>query len=67
MRLARQHAYISNARDDFLYKLSKAIIDENQVMVVEDIHVKGLLQSKLINSVADSGWSKFLTYFKYKT
>jgi len=29
LRLARQHAYITIVRNDFLHKLSKAIIDEN--------------------------------------
>ena len=66
LRLARQHAYIANARNDFLHKLSKAIIDENQVVVVEDINVKGLLKTRLAKSVSDSGWTKFLSYLKYK-
>jgi len=65
-RLAKQHTYISNARNNFLHKLSKAIIDENQVMVVEDINVKGLLKTRLAKSISDSGWAKFLTYLKYK-
>ena len=67
LRLARQYAYISNARSDFLHKLSKAIIDENQIVMVEDINMKGVLKSRLAKSVADSGWSKFLKYLKYKS
>ncbi|RMG04516.1 MAG: transposase [Acidobacteria bacterium] len=66
LRLAKQHAYITNARNDFLHKLSKAIIDENQVVVVEDINVKGLLRSGLAKSISDSGWSKFISFLKYK-
>jgi putative transposase len=66
LRLARQHAYVANARNDFLHKMSKAIIDENQVVVVEDLNVNGLLKSRIARSIADSGWSKFLSYLKYK-
>jgi putative transposase len=65
-RLAKLHEYISNMRNDFLHKLSKAIIDENQVVVAEDLSVKGMLKSNLSKSISDSGWSKFLEYIEYK-
>jgi putative transposase len=65
-KLAKLHAYISNARNDFLHKLFKTIIDENQVVVVEDINVKRLVKSNFIKSISDSGWSKFLAYLRYK-
>jgi putative transposase len=66
IRLAKYHEYISNLRNDFLHKLSKAIIDENQVVVVEDLNVKGMQKSNLAKSIFDSGWSKFLGYLEYK-
>jgi putative transposase len=65
-KLAKLHAYISNARKDFLHKLSKTIIDKNQVVVVEDINIEGLLRTDLAKSISDSSWSKFLTYLRYK-
>jgi len=53
-RLAIQHEYVSNARNDFLHKLSKAIIDDNQVIVVEDralsAHFNSNEQTKIPNS-----------------
>ena len=65
-KLAKLHTYISNTRNDFLHKLSKAITDENQVVVVEDINVKGLMKSNFAKYIFDSSWSKFLTYLRYK-
>jgi len=49
-KLAKQHEYVSNARNDFLHKLSKAIIDDNQVIVVEDLNVKGMLKNKYLSN-----------------
>jgi putative transposase len=54
-------------RNDFLHKLSKAIIDENQVIVVEDLNVKGMLKNEYLSkSISDSGFGKFLRYLEYK-
>jgi len=66
LKLAKLHTYISYARNDFLHKLSKTIIDENQVVVVENLNVKGLLKSNIAKFISDSSWSKFLDYLKYK-
>ena len=66
LKLAKLHTYISNTRNDFLHKLSKTIIDENQVVVVENLNVKGLLKSNIAKFISDSSWSKFLDYLKYK-
>ncbi len=64
--LAKCHEYVANARKDFLHKLSKAVIDENQVVVAEGLSVKGLMKSFLSKHVADSGWGMFLRFLEYK-
>ena len=66
-RLAIQYEYVLNARNDFLHKLSKAIIDDNQVIVVEDLNVKGIQQNPYLSkSISDSGFGTFLRYLEYK-
>lgn len=50
-----------------MHKLSKAIIDDNQVIVVEDLNVKGMQQNPYLSkSISDSGFRKFLKYLEYK-
>jgi putative transposase len=36
----------SNIREDFLHKISKKIIDENQIIIIEDLSVKSMLKNK---------------------
>ncbi len=50
-----------------MHKLSKAIISENQAVVVEGLNIKGLLSNdNLSKHIADSSWNKFLQYLYYK-
>jgi len=66
-KVAKLHEKVRNQRMDFLHKLSSAIIHENQVVVVEDLNIKGLLQnSRLSKAISDSGWAMFLTFLSYK-
>ncbi len=67
-KVAKLHEKISNQRMDFLHKLSSAIINENQVIAVEDLNVKGMLKNRrLSKSISDVSWSEFIRMLKYKS
>ncbi len=43
--VAKAHEKTANARKNTLHKLSKQLVDENQVIAVEDLHVKGMMKN----------------------
>jgi putative transposase len=53
--VAKVHARISNARQDFLHKLSRKLTNESKVVVVENLNVKGMVRNhKLAKSISDT-------------
>ena len=67
MIVARVHERISNQRRDYLHKVSRRIIDENQVVIVENLNVKGMTANhNLAKAVTDVGWATLTTFLEYK-
>lgn len=65
--LAKCYVKTANIRSDHLHKISKSIIDENQVIVLEDLNVNGMLRNhKLAKSIADVSLSELIRQITYK-
>ncbi len=67
IKVAKVHSKISRVRSDFHHKLSRKIVNENQVIVVEDLAVKNMVNNhNLAKAISDLGWGQFCTMLKYK-
>ncbi|MBD2499767.1 RNA-guided endonuclease InsQ/TnpB family protein [Anabaena azotica] len=65
--VARVYEQVSNVRQDYLHKLSRKIVDNNQVVVVENLNVKGMVRNhKLAKAISDTGWGSFVNFLSYK-
>ena len=68
LRIAKIHNEIANKRKDFLHKLSTKVVTENQVIVLEDLNVSGMVKNrKLARAISQQGWSEFRTLCEAKS
>ncbi len=43
------HEKIAKSRQDFLHKLSRKLVDESQIIVVESLNVKGMVKNRKLS------------------
>ena len=67
LKVAKVHAQISDARNDFLHKLTTQLVRENQTIAVEDLAVKNMVKNhKLALAISDASWGELVRQLEYK-
>ncbi|WP_219905397.1 IS607 family element RNA-guided endonuclease TnpB [Actinopolyspora mortivallis] len=67
-RIAKLHTAVANARRDGLHKLSTRLVAEFDTVVVEDLHVAGMVRNRrLARAISGVGMGELRRQLDYKT
>jgi putative transposase len=67
LALARLHRKIRNRRQDFLHKVTTELAKTKRAIVMEDLHVRGMVQNRaLARAISDMGFGEFRRMLTYK-
>ncbi|WML26793.1 IS200/IS605 family element RNA-guided endonuclease TnpB [Neobacillus sp. OS1-33] len=66
-KVACIHEKITNARNDYLHKISTYIVKNHDVIGMEDLSVSNMLKNhNLAKAISEVSWSEFKTIMEYK-
>jgi putative transposase len=66
-KVARAHRKVRNARLDFLHRTSTQLVEQNDIIVIEDLNVGGMVRNRrLARAISDCGWGEFRRQLTYK-
>lgn len=73
-RIARLYRKIVNKRLDNIHKFTRKVVNENQVIITEDLNIKGMLSNKAHTEkkatrsrhISNASWYEFFRQFDYK-
>ena len=67
VRLATAYKKIDDRQQNYLHTVSNSLIDENQVICMEDLNVKGMVKNhNLAESILEMNFGEFRRMLKYK-
>ncbi|MFN2409651.1 MAG: RNA-guided endonuclease TnpB family protein, partial [Halomonas sp.] len=66
-KVARCHAKMADTRLDHLHKLTRQIVNENQVIAAESLQIKNMVKNRhLSKAISDVGWGELVRQLAYK-
>jgi putative transposase len=67
IKVARIHEKITNARNDYLHKISTEIVKNHDIIGMENLSVSNMLKNRnLAKAISEVSWSQFKTMIEYK-
>ena len=67
VKLAKQYKKINDRKQYYLHSVSNSLINENQVICMEDLNVKGMLRNhRLSESIQEMNFGEFKKMLEYK-
>jgi len=76
-KFQKLHEKVKNQRTDHLHKLSRKIVNENDIIILEDLNIKNMLEREnekltkkqnlgMHRNIGDAAWSTFSNMLSYK-